>query len=88
MIVLIADFVKNESVSDELVREYEKKLPLEIIELWKKYGFGSFYNGYLKVIKPQMYINVLERSYFQGNVSIPVFATAFGDLITWEKINS
>ena len=28
---------------------------------------------------------MIEKSYFQGEVSIPIFATAFGDLITWEK---
>lgn len=40
--------------------------------------------GYLK-INPEDYKNIFQNSYFLGDVSIPVFATAFGDLITWEK---
>ena len=48
-------------------------------------GFGTFYKGYLKSINPNEYKNLLEKSYFLGDVSIPIFATAFGDLITWEE---
>ncbi|MBQ1735147.1 MAG: DUF1851 domain-containing protein [Lachnospiraceae bacterium] len=82
---MITDFVKLKDVSGELIEKYEGKLPAGIIDLWKEYGFGTFYNGYLKVIDPDEYQKLLEASYFQGDVSIPVFATAFGDLITWEK---
>lgn len=65
--------------------DYEGKLPAEVIDIWRKCGFGTFYNGYLKVINPDDYKELLERSYFRGDVSIPIFATAFGDLITWEE---
>lgn len=82
---MISDFVKIGDVDERIIREYERKLPSEVINLWCKFGFGTFYNGYLKVINPNDYTNLLEKSYFQGEVSIPIFATAFGDLITWEK---
>ena len=67
------------------ISQYENQLPQEIIDLWKNDGYGTFYNGYLKVINPNEYKELIESSYFQGNVSIPIFATAFGDIITWEK---
>ena len=67
------------------MESYEGKVPTGVIDIWRKYGFGTFYNGYMKVINPDDYKELLESSYFQGNVSIPIFATAFGDLITWEK---
>lgn len=79
---MITDFIKVKDVSDEVIKEYAGSL---LEELWKKYGFGTFYNGYLKIINPSEYKELFEASYFQGNVSIPVFATAFGDIITWEK---
>lgn len=82
---VITDFKKHSEVSDDLIRKYEKLLPVELIDLWKEYGFGTFYNGYLKIINPDDYKALLEESYFLGEVSIPIFATAFGDLITWEK---
>ncbi len=82
---MITDFNKVEDVNEGLIKEYEDKLPVEIIDIWREYGLGTFYNGYLKVINPNEYQELLKRSYFQGDVSIPIFATAFGDLITWEK---
>ena len=58
---------------------------MELIDFWKEYGFGTFYNGFLKVINPNDYKELLEKSYYMGNDSIPIFATGFGDLITWEE---
>lgn len=82
---MITDFVKIADVPENIIREYESRLPSAFINFWKTYGFGTFYHGFLKSINPHDYQELLEQSYFQGNVSIPVFATAFGDLITWEK---
>lgn len=79
------DFVKVSDVDTLLIREYKDRLPQEIITIWEKYGFGSFMNGYLKVINPNDFIKLLEDSYFLGNVSIPIFTTAFGDVITWRN---
>lgn len=78
---ILKDFKKISNVSDELINKYKTKLPEELIMIWQKYGFGTFYNGYLK-INPEDYKNIFQNSYFLGDVSIPVFATAFGDLIT------
>lgn len=82
---MITDFIKKNDISEELIKEYEDKLPSEMIDFWKEFGFGTFYDGYLKAINPDDYKDLIEKSYFQGDVSIPIFATAFGDLITWEK---
>lgn len=82
---MIKDFIKIDDVAEDLIREYEDKLPVEVIEIWKNYGFGTFYNGFLKIINPNDYKELLENSYFRGDISIPMFATGFGDLITWEK---
>ena len=82
---ILEDFNVISTVSNELINKYKTKLPEEVVMIWQEYGFGTFYNGYLKVINPDDFIVSLEKSYFQGYVSIPIFATAFGDLITWEK---
>lgn len=82
---ILEDFVTVKKVGTELIDKYEKILPKEIITLWREKGFGVFYGGYLKVINPDEYKHLIEESYFQGNVSIPIFATAFGDIITWEE---
>ena len=82
---VLSDFIKYSDVDEKIINKYENQLPQEIIDLWKNYGYGTFYNGYLKVINPNEYKELVEKTYFQGNVSIPILATAFGDIITWEK---
>lgn len=82
---ILDDFIKKDEVSEILIEKYKSILPERIIELWKNYGFGTFMNGYLKVINPDDYTTLLEYSYFEGNASVPIFATAFGDIITWER---
>lgn len=42
-------------------------------------------NGYLKIINPDEYQELLNDTYFRGNVSIPIFVTSFGDIITFEE---
>lgn len=79
------DYIKFSDVDEKLISQYEEKLPQKIIYIWKNYGLGTFYNGYLKIINPNEYKELIEKTYFQGNVSIPIFETAFGDIITWEK---
>ena len=82
---MIKDFVKIKDISKELLKKYEGELPSDVLKIWNEYGLGTFYNGYLKVINPEEYKEVLEYSYFRGDVSIPVFATAFGDMIIWQE---
>lgn len=79
------DFSLYEKVSPEVILKYQDKVPAELLEIWKDYGFGTFMNGYLKVINPDEYIELLQESYFRSDIAIPVMATAFGDIITWEK---
>ena len=43
---ILKDFKKISNVSDELINKYKTKLPEELIMIWQKYGFGTFYNGY------------------------------------------
>lgn len=82
---LFKDFVKENDVKQELCDKYEAILPDELIAVWRKYGFGSFMGGYLKVINPEEYQDFIIATYFRGSISIPIFITAFGDVINWEE---
>ncbi|CAM4030855.1 DUF1851 domain-containing protein [Listeria booriae] len=82
---IFSDFKAVESASQEIIREYEDSLPKEIIDIWRLHGFGSFFNGYIKVVNPNDYRQVLEESYFRNDVAIPIFTTGLGDIITWEE---
>lgn len=41
--------------------------------------------GYLKVVNPEDYQELLKETYFRGNISIPILVTAFGDIVTFEE---
>jgi len=82
---MMKDFEHYGSVPTELIKKYEGKVPAKLIEIWKNYGFGTFANGYVKIINPEDYTEILEHSYFAADTSIPIFATGFADVIHWSK---
>ena len=79
------DFVHSGKVDENCIRKYSGKIPQVLMDIWQEYGFGSFFGGYLRVINPDDYMDILKDSYFRGDVSIPILVTAFGDVITWEE---
>ena len=67
-------------------------MPKELIEVWRKYGFGSLLNGYLKIVNPEDYKEVLVESYIQTEdepieFTSVIFATGIGDLLIWEYVD-
>ena len=82
---ILNDFKKEKEMPKEVIEKYRNLVPKEMIEIWEKYGLGSFLNGYLRVINPDDYKELVEETYFRGNVAIPIFITAFADVITWEE---
>lgn len=72
---MLKDFVLEEKVSSDCILKYQDKLSKELIEIWENYSFGSFMNGYLRIINPDDYVELLNSSYFRANVSIPIMTT-------------
>ena len=82
---MLRDFKKEKEMPKEIIEKYKGQVPDEVIEIWKNYGLGSFLNGYLRVINPDDYKELIEDTYFSGKESIPLFTTAFADVITWQE---
>lgn len=82
---MLENFVKMAYMPQEVIEKYQNQVPAELLQIWQEDGLGTFLDGYLKVINPDDYLELLQNSYFRGEISIPIFATAFGDIITWEK---
>ncbi len=82
---LFENFLRVSAASTQTINKYKDLLPEELIGVWKKYGYGSLLNGYLKVIDPDEFQQILNDSYSRASVSIPIFATGMADLITWEE---
>jgi len=77
--------LEKDSEITEVIERYRGLVPKEMLEIWEKYGLGSFMNGYLRVINPNDYKKLVEETYFRGNKAIPIFITAFADIVTWEE---
>ncbi|MGA6126210.1 MULTISPECIES: GAD-like domain-containing protein [unclassified Microbacterium] len=85
--VQIADFVPHAPVEPEVVAAYRDRVPAEIVEIWEEYGYGTFGEGFIRVINPGVYEAELgdRIGKTQGDgIAIPVMVTGLGDLITWE----
>jgi len=82
---VLKDFKKKKDMPKEIIKKYKGQVPDKVIEIWKNYGLGSFLNGYLRVINPDDYKELVEETYFRGKESIPLFTTAFADVITWQE---
>jgi len=78
-----------EKPTDELVARYRDQVPPELLEVWEQFGFGTFCDGYLKVVSPDDYTDLLADTYQLTSTpssapAIVLFATAMGDLFIWE----
>ena len=82
---MLRDFKKEKEMPKGIIEKYKGQVPDKVIEIWKNYGLGSFLNGYLRVINPDDYKELVEETYFRGKESIPLFTTAFADVITWQE---
>jgi len=82
---VLNDLRFHSAVPTEVIEKYKNRIPPELLEIWMEYGYGSFADGYIKIINPDEYIQVLERSYFNAHESIPILLTGFADVITWQK---
>ena len=78
------DLVK---ANQEIIKAFTNKLPKPIIDLWTKYGFGSYGDGIIKVINPLDYMNSLFAWLGKRDFTkIPIFITAFGDIFYYRQL--
>jgi hypothetical protein len=78
------DYTVVEKPSPQVIDNYKDKLPAELIEFWQQYGFGSYMDGYLKIVNPDIYQPILNEGYDTENDKEIVFAvTGLGDFLAW-----
>ncbi|MGT2895223.1 T6SS immunity protein Tdi1 domain-containing protein [Streptococcus entericus] len=79
------DFRKISDMPTEVIEKYGPRVPEELVQIWKEYGLGTFLNDYLKIINPDDYKEFVKETYCRGESSLPIFITAFGDIIILEE---
>lgn len=65
--VEIADFVPHARVPAETIDAYRGRVPDELVEIWQTYGYGTFGEGFLRIIDPVLY--GLSRSSSPGSAT-------------------
>ena len=81
---IFQDFKYKTEVPTEVYHKYENKLPKQVLEVWKKYGFGSILNGYLKIVNPDDYQSLVSETYLRNINTTVLFVTGLGNIILWE----
>ncbi|RSX52026.1 GAD-like domain-containing protein [Bifidobacterium callimiconis] len=69
-------------------RRWRSLVPAQIVDVWDRWGLGVFCDGYLRVVNPDDWTDIIARIYrpfWVKRPPIPVLATAFGDLIVVER---
>lgn len=83
--------VRFKTPDNNYINTYSNKLPNNLLNMWKSYGFCSFLNGLFSITDPQEYQNVV-KDWFNAagicliNKNFHIIATSgFGDLFVWEE---
>ncbi|MCR8859798.1 MULTISPECIES: T6SS immunity protein Tdi1 domain-containing protein [Bacillus] len=79
------DFELEKRVPESLVEKYSNVLPETLINIWENYGFGKVLNGYLRLINPEEYFEIVKETYIRNQNTIPLFTTSMGDILLFEK---
>lgn len=82
---ILKDFQFEREVPQEVMQKYKDSIPEQLLYVWKEFGFGSFMNGYLRVINPDEYQELIDDFYFNSHISFPIFTTGMGDIIVWRE---
>ena len=69
------------SVNIEIINKYKDFMPKELLDIWNNYGFCTVLDGFLRMIDPDEYKDILRETYFLGKISLPIFVSVFGDIV-------
>ncbi|BDD38987.1 GAD-like domain-containing protein [Streptococcus ruminantium] len=75
-------FIKLADMPIEIIEKYRDVLLQMIINFWEAYGISTALNGYLKSINLDNFAPFVRETFVLGKGVIPIFVTAFGDVIT------
>ncbi len=83
----IPDFVPRAPVPPDLIDAYRDRVPEDLVELWRRYGFGTFAEGFVRIIDPRVYeagIGDILGKVTGRRIAIPIMVTGLADVITWD----
>ena len=82
----ISDFCLQTKPDGHLISKYSSLLPEKLLHVWQESGFGTAVDGYLKIVNPDDFNDLLNELYTPVYANpVVMFATAMADLVIWEN---
>ena len=81
----------NIKASRALLETFEDRLPSELLELWKKHGFGFYGKQQFQLIAPTLWQDTLDRwivTSVDAIERIPIALTPFGTILFYRKLSA
>jgi hypothetical protein len=72
------------SIPADSIELFAPQVTDDIVGLWQR-GSGTFADGFLRVVDPAPLAPVLRAGLFLHDGAVPVFTTAFGDIVYWQE---
>lgn len=75
------------AVSDEIIKEYQEKVPQSLVDLWKSDGLGKYNDGIIELINPKDFEPSL-WTWLGREVEnyVPIAISGFGELFYYRKL--
>lgn len=73
--------------TQEILDWYADKLPSELLNFWKEYGFGNYGGGIIKIVEPSQYMDSFyEWLGKEDFTKLPIIVTGFGDIFYYRDL--
>ncbi len=73
-------------VPTKIVKEYQNKIPKELMDIWMKFGFGKFGKGIIELVNPKDYEGILWQWIGEKHKHIvPIAISSLGHLFYYVK---
>ena len=74
---MLKDFTRVAVMPQEVIKKYKDQVPEELVQIWEECGLGTFLDGYLKIINPDEYLELVQETYFRGGYFHSNFCDSF-----------
>lgn len=81
---LLPDFQRVTDVPADSIAALSSQVPQQIVDVWQA-GQGISGDGYLRVVDPLPLVEPLHAALASPDGAVPVFVTAFGDIIFFRE---
>ncbi len=81
----------TEKADSAVVEHYRGHLPNALLELWRHSGFGTYSNGLIQIINPDVYKASLWKWLMRDKddyTRLPIALSAFGSIFYYRRLNN